>query len=121
MRDLLYFDAMITPKIITFIYWLLLAAIALGGLAMLGVGFSRGFGAGMASLLVAPIVVALWALMARTSRQALADGTEDRAFHETKIATGRYYMARHLPACGMHLARIQSGADPVMALAADQF
>ena len=65
MRDLLYFDAMITPKIITFIYWLLLAAIALGGLAMLGVGFSRGFGAGMASLLVVPIVVALWALMAR--------------------------------------------------------
>jgi hypothetical protein len=38
------------------------------------------------------------------------------AFYETKIATGRYYMARQLPACAMHLARIESGADPVMAL-----
>ena len=40
---------------------------------------------------------------------------------EGKIATGRYYMARQLPACAMHLARIESGADPVMALSVDQF
>ena len=26
MRNYLYFDSMITPKIITFIYWLMLAA-----------------------------------------------------------------------------------------------
>jgi hypothetical protein len=45
----------------------------------------------------------------------------DRDFYETKITTGRYYMARHLPACAMHLARIESGAEPVMALAAEQF
>jgi hypothetical protein len=30
-------------------------------------------------------------------------------------------MARRLPATAMHLARIESGADPVMSLAADQF
>jgi hypothetical protein len=30
-------------------------------------------------------------------------------------------MARHLPATGMHLARIESGADTVMALEADAF
>ena len=30
MRNYLYFDSMITPKIITFIYWLLLAAAVLG-------------------------------------------------------------------------------------------
>jgi hypothetical protein len=30
-------------------------------------------------------------------------------------------MARHMPACTMHLARIETGADPVMALAADRF
>ena len=28
MRDYLYFDSMITPKIITFIYWLMLAGCA---------------------------------------------------------------------------------------------
>ena len=45
----------------------------------------------------------------------------DTGFYETKIATGRYYMARQLPACGMHLARIETGADTVMALAAEAF
>jgi hypothetical protein len=30
-------------------------------------------------------------------------------------------MARQLPACAMHLARIESGAETVMALAAEAF
>ena len=63
----------------------------------------------------------MWAQMAKVSMTALEDGASDAAFHETKIATGRYYMARQLPATTMHLARIQSGADPVMALAIEQF
>ncbi|MDP7152220.1 MAG: acyl-CoA dehydrogenase C-terminal domain-containing protein, partial [Paracoccaceae bacterium] len=63
----------------------------------------------------------MWAQMAKVSMTALEEGASDAAFHETKIATGRYYMARQLPATTMHLARIQSGADPLMALAAEQF
>ena len=63
----------------------------------------------------------MWAQMAKTSGAALANGTDDPEFHETKLATGRYYMARQLPATGMHLARIQSGAESVMALSAEQF
>jgi hypothetical protein len=63
----------------------------------------------------------MWARMARAARTALADGAADAAFYETKIATGRYYMARRLPATVLHLARIQSGADPVMALDAGSF
>ncbi|MGR3709884.1 MAG: acyl-CoA dehydrogenase C-terminal domain-containing protein [Alterinioella nitratireducens] len=63
----------------------------------------------------------MWARMARASLDALANGTSDPDFHKTKLATARYYMARRLPATTMHLARIQSGADPVMGLAADQF
>ena len=63
----------------------------------------------------------MWARMARASLDALANGTGDPDFHETKLATARYYMARHLPATGLHLARIRSGADPVMGLAAEQF
>ena len=31
------------------------------------------------------------------------------------------HLARQLPACAMHLARIESGADPVMVLAAEAF
>ena len=63
----------------------------------------------------------MWAMMGKASLEALAAGTSDAAFHETKLATGRYYMARQLPATTMHLARIQSGADPVMALEAANF
>jgi len=63
----------------------------------------------------------MWTRMARASYQALDAGASDKAFYETKIATGRFYMARQLPACGMHLARIETGADPVMSLPAEAF
>ena len=63
----------------------------------------------------------MWTRMAKAAHVALDAGTGDRAFYEAKIATGRYYMARHLPACGMHLARIETGAETVMALPAEAF
>ncbi len=63
----------------------------------------------------------MWTRMARAAFAALDAGAADKGFYETKIATGRYYMARHLPACGLHLARIETGADPVMALAPEAF
>ena len=63
----------------------------------------------------------MWARIAKAAYAGLDAGTGDRDFYEAKIATGRYYMARHLPATTMHLARIETGADPVMALAADAF
>ncbi len=63
----------------------------------------------------------MWAQMAKVSSDALAGDPADAAFHQTKLATGRYYMARQLPATAMHLARIQSGAAPLMALSEDQF
>jgi alkylation response protein AidB-like acyl-CoA dehydrogenase len=63
----------------------------------------------------------MWARMAKAALEGLDAGSGDTAFLEAKIATGRYYMARHLPATALHLTRIESGADPVMALAADAF
>ena len=63
----------------------------------------------------------MWARMAKAAREALDGGTTDPVFYETKLATGRYYMARQLPATAMHLARIRSGAEPVMALEAANF
>ena len=63
----------------------------------------------------------VWARMAQQAFRNSAQGTGDAAFNETKIKTGRYYMQRELPATALHLARIKSGADPVMALTADQF
>ncbi|SLN55930.1 Acyl-CoA dehydrogenase [Falsiruegeria litorea R37] len=63
----------------------------------------------------------MWAQMGKASLDALAAGTEDKEFYETKLITGRFYMARRLPATGMHLARIQSGGDTVMTLDAASF
>ncbi|MFU8882124.1 MAG: acyl-CoA dehydrogenase C-terminal domain-containing protein [Rhodobacterales bacterium] len=63
----------------------------------------------------------MWAQMAKAADEALQAGTEDVTFYETKLATGRYYMARRLPATALHLARINTGADTVMALEAANF
>ena len=59
--------------------------------------------------------------MAKAAYDALDAGAQDRDFYDAKIATGRFYMARQLPACAMHLMRIESGAEPVMALAVEAF
>ena len=63
----------------------------------------------------------MWARMGLAAKSALDAGASDTEFYKTKLATGRYYMARHLPATKMHLARIESGADTVMALEAENF
>lgn len=63
----------------------------------------------------------MWARMARAAHAALEAGGSDEAFYKTKLATGRFYMKRRLPATALHLARIQSGADTVMALDAEAF
>ncbi|HSF90757.1 MAG TPA: acyl-CoA dehydrogenase, partial [Paracoccaceae bacterium] len=63
----------------------------------------------------------MWAKMGKAARDALAAGAADVAFYETKLATGRYYMARQLPATALHLSRIQTGAETVMALDAANF
>lgn len=63
----------------------------------------------------------MWAEMAKAAHAALEAGTQDEDFYRTKLATGRYYMARRLPATALHLARINSGADTVMELEAANF
>ena len=59
--------------------------------------------------------------MAVAAQAALDAGTGDARFFQTKLATGRYYMTRQLPMTATHLARIQSGAAPVMELEAEAF
>ena len=63
----------------------------------------------------------MWGRMAAAAQAALDSDAGDRSFYETKLATGRYYMARQLPITATHLARIRSGAATVMALSAEQF
>ncbi|MBC7133785.1 MAG: acyl-CoA dehydrogenase C-terminal domain-containing protein [Roseovarius sp.] len=63
----------------------------------------------------------MWARMAKSAHAALAAGTTEEEFYKAKLATGRFYMARRLPATALHLARIRSGGAPVMALDAEAF
>ena len=62
----------------------------------------------------------MWTRMARAALTAL-DAGGDAGFLQAKLATGRYYIARQLPACGLHLARIETGAETVMALEPQAF
>ena len=61
------------------------------------------------------------AQMAKAAQEALDAGTADEKFMQNKLVTCRYYMQRLLPETGLRLARITSGATPVMALAAEDF
>ena len=68
MRDYLYLDSMITPKIITIIYWLMLLGIAFAGLAMLVSAFGMmkyETMAGVGMLVVTPVALLFGAMMAR--------------------------------------------------------
>ncbi|MCK7458913.1 DUF4282 domain-containing protein [Idiomarina aminovorans] len=42
MKDALFFNNMLTPKIITFVYWILLLAAVIGGIGTMFAGF-EGF------------------------------------------------------------------------------
>lgn len=62
-----------------------------------------------------------WARMAAAAHEALEAGTGDADFYRAKLRTGRYYMSRMLPETALRLARIQAGAETVMALEAEAF
>ncbi len=63
----------------------------------------------------------MWARMAKSALHCLSSDLDDAAFYETKLKTGRYYMKRHLPTTSLHLTRIKSGAECVMALEPEAF
>ena len=62
-----------------------------------------------------------WARQAKAAQAALNAGTEDPEFYRNKLTTGRYYMKRILPETALRLARIETGAEPVMDLPAEAF
>jgi alkylation response protein AidB-like acyl-CoA dehydrogenase len=63
----------------------------------------------------------MWLKMAQVSSKALGDGTDDRQFHEAKLATAAFYAARELPASTAHLREIEAGAQTVMAMPEEVF
>ena len=60
----------------------------------------------------------MWAKMAKT---AMAKADSGDPFYDTKLKTGRYFVARMLPETETLLAKVKAGAEPVMALEAEAF
>ena len=60
----------------------------------------------------------MWAKMARAARDKAAAGD---AWHQDKLVTARYFYERVLPDAASHLAKVKTGAGPVMALRAEAF
>jgi hypothetical protein len=63
----------------------------------------------------------MWALMAKAALAAKKNGAAGDPYYDVKLATGRYFLARSLPDAAAHLAKLKTGADAVMALAAEAF
>jgi alkylation response protein AidB-like acyl-CoA dehydrogenase len=62
-----------------------------------------------------------WARQAKAAQRAIEAGTDEKQYYLNKLATGRYYMKRVLPETKLRLARIETGAEPVMDLPAEAF
>jgi len=63
----------------------------------------------------------MWLKMARASAALAGQGGEDRAFHEAKLVTARFFGERIMPDAGALRRKIESGADSLMALPIDAF
>ena len=62
----------------------------------------------------------MWAKMALVAQAAIDSGSNDE-FYKNKIITGRYFVLRMLPMLDAHLAKLKTGAEPLMALDAAAF
>ncbi|MCB1532075.1 MAG: acyl-CoA dehydrogenase C-terminal domain-containing protein [Alphaproteobacteria bacterium] len=63
----------------------------------------------------------MWAQMAKKAQEKLAAGEGDKAFFETKLKTGRFFMQRMLPEADARFKMVLAGADTLMALDEDEF
>jgi len=63
----------------------------------------------------------MWLKMAGVSARLKDDASEDRSFHEAKIATARFYAERELVAAGTYRRKVEAGADSLMALPVEAF
>ena len=63
----------------------------------------------------------MWLKMAAAAKRALDGGNGDRAFHEAKLTTARFYATRELPQSTGLRRKIEAGAESLMALPAEAF
>lgn len=93
-------------------------------LAQNGMADPNNAGAGAYAYMKLMGIVALgwmWLKMAGASSRLLGQDGEDRAFHEAKIATARFYADRELVKTSALRSEIEAGAESLMALPVEAF
>ena len=63
----------------------------------------------------------MWAKMAKAAQAGLAGGDTREDYLKNKLVTARFYMERIMPETALRKARIETGADTMMELAAEAF
>jgi len=63
----------------------------------------------------------MWLKMARVSAKLAQEPGEDRAFHDAKLITARFFADRELVVAGALRRKVEAGAASVMALAVEDF
>src|SRR5438309_495383 len=63
----------------------------------------------------------IWLRIAKASTAALADGADDKAFHEAKLVTARFFASHVMPETGSLRRKIEAGSETLMALPAEAF
>jgi len=63
----------------------------------------------------------MWMKIAAAAQRALDGGADDRAFHENKLVTARFYAERELPLAGALRRKIEAGAETLMKIPAEAF
>ncbi|MEA3000789.1 MAG: 3-(methylsulfanyl)propanoyl-CoA dehydrogenase [Sphingomonadales bacterium] len=63
----------------------------------------------------------MWLRMAKASTAALAAGAGDKAFHEAKLVTARFFASHVMPETGALRRKIEAGSETLMALPAEAF
>ena len=93
-------------------------------LAMNGMADPDNAGAGAYAYMELMGLVSLgwmWLKLAAASQRALDSGNGDRAFHEAKILTARFFFERELPMAAALRRQIEAGAETLMKLPAEAF
>ncbi len=60
MRNIFFFDSMLTPKIITFVYWIMLVGVVVSSATMMFATYNGGLFKGLGVLVGGAIGVRIW-------------------------------------------------------------
>jgi hypothetical protein len=60
VRDIFFFDSMLTPKIITFVYWLMLLGCVVSGIGTMFSSYGGGFISGVGIIVFGAIGSRIW-------------------------------------------------------------